>query len=56
MPFETDRPASWQVCVACGNELTETDPRSRCPTCRGLLEIAHRQPDLSRAELLLRFT
>jgi threonine synthase len=56
MPFETDRPASWQVCVACGNELTETDPRSRCPTCGGLLEIAHRPPDLTRAELLQRFT
>jgi threonine synthase len=56
MLFETDRPASWQVCVACGNELTETDPRSRCPTCGGLLEIAHHPPDLTSAELLLRFT
>ncbi len=56
MRFETDRPASWQVCVSCGNELTETDPRSRCPACGGLLEIAHRPPDLTRAELLLRFT
>ena len=51
MMFETDRPASWQVCVACGNELTESDPRARCPSCGGLLEIAHRAPDLTRAEL-----
>jgi threonine synthase len=56
MPLETDRPASWQVCVACGNELSETDSSSRCPTCDGLLEIAHRPPDLTRAELLRRFT
>ena len=56
MRFETDRPPSWQACVACGNELTEIDPRARCPTCGGLLEIAHRPPDLTRAELLLRFT
>jgi threonine synthase len=55
-PFETDRPASWQVCVACGNELSETDSRSRCPACRGLLEITHRPPALTRAELLVRFT
>jgi threonine synthase len=56
MRLHTDRPSSWQVCVTCGNELTELDPRSRCPDCGGLLEIAHRPPDLTRAELLLRFT
>jgi threonine synthase len=56
MRFETERPASWQACVACGNELTERDPHARCPRCGGLLEIAHRAPGLSRAELLLRFT
>ena len=56
MKFETDRPPSWQVCVACGNELTESDRRPRCPECGGLLEIAHRPPDLTREELLLRFT
>ncbi|MBA3554794.1 MAG: threonine synthase, partial [Gemmatimonadales bacterium] len=56
MTFETDRPPSWQVCVTCGNELTESDSHARCPTCGGLLEIAHRPPDMTRAELLLRFT
>jgi threonine synthase len=56
MRFETERPPSWQACLACGNELTESDPRSRCPTCGGLLEIVHRPPDLTREALLLRFT
>jgi threonine synthase len=56
MRFETERPATWQACVACGNELTEHDPRARCPRCGGLLEIAHRPPGLGREELLLRFT
>ena len=56
MMFTTDRPPSWQVCVACGSELTEHDPRSRCPQCGGLLEIAHRPPGLARADLVLRFT
>jgi threonine synthase len=56
MRFQTDRPPSWQVCVACGNEIPENDPHARCPTCGGLLEIAHRPPDLTRDELLLRFT
>ena len=56
MRFETDRPLSWQVCTSCGNELTETDPHARCPSCGGMLEIAHRPPDLTAAELLLRFT
>jgi threonine synthase len=48
--------ASWQACIACGTELSETDPRSRCPACGGLLEIHHRPPDLTRDELLRRFT
>jgi threonine synthase len=54
--LHTDRPLSWQVCLSCGNELTETDPHSRCPRCGGLLEIAHRPPDLTAPELMLRFT
>lgn len=56
MRFRTDRPASWQACLACGNELTEEDPRARCPACGGLLDIHHRPPDLTRDELLQRFT
>jgi threonine synthase len=54
--FQTERPTSWQACLACGNEITETDPHSRCPACGGLLEIQHRPPDLTPEELLGRFT
>jgi threonine synthase len=56
MRFQTDRPSSWQACTACGNELPENDARPRCPTCGGLLEVVHRPPDLTRQELLQRFT
>ncbi|MBA3344000.1 MAG: threonine synthase [Gemmatimonadales bacterium] len=56
MRFETERPASWQTCLACGHEMTETDPHPRCRSCGGLLEIRHRAPDLTPAELLRRFT
>ncbi|MGH7526212.1 MAG: threonine synthase [Gemmatimonadales bacterium] len=56
MRFQTDRPPTWQTCLACGNELTETDPHPRCPACGGLLEVQHRPPDLTPDELLLRFT
>jgi len=56
MRFETDRPPSWQACMECGNELTELDPRPRCPICGGLLEVHHRPPNLTRDELLQRFT
>jgi threonine synthase len=56
MRFQTQRPASWQVCTACGNEMVETDPHPRCSVCGGLLEIHHRPPTLSPTELLDRFT
>ena len=56
MRFRTQRPASWQVCTACGNEMVETDPHPRCNVCGGLLEIHHRPPPLTPAELLQRFT
>jgi threonine synthase len=56
MRFQTHRPASWQSCVACGNEVVETDPHPRCPLCAGLLEIHHRPPAISSAELIQRFT
>ena len=55
MSFRTDRPASWQACLLCSSELIETDARSRCPSCGGLLEIHHRPPALTREELLERF-
>jgi threonine synthase len=56
MRFQTHRPASWQVCTACGNEMVETDPHPRCSVCGGLLEIHHRPPTLTPTELLDRFT
>jgi threonine synthase len=54
--FQTHRPASWQSCIACGNEVIETDPHPRCGLCGGLLEIHHRPPGLTPAELFQRFT
>jgi threonine synthase len=56
MKFGIERPASWQVCIACGNETVETDPRPRCGRCSGLLEVRHRLPPMTRDELLRRFT
>ena len=47
----TDRPASWQVCLVCGNEALETDASVRCRACGGLLEVRHRRPDLPGAVL-----
>jgi threonine synthase len=54
--FQTDRPPSWQSCLACGNEVVETDPQARCGVCHGLLEVRHRPPAISAAELIQRFT
>jgi threonine synthase len=55
MMFQPDRPASWQVCLSCGNESTELDPHPRCAACGGLLEVRHRPPRLSGAALIERF-
>jgi threonine synthase len=52
----SDRPQTWQVCIACGNEMTEIDPHPRCTRCGGLLEVDHRPLGPSRADLLRRFT
>ena len=54
--FQTDRPASWQSCMSCGNEVVETDPHTRCGVCNGLLEVRHRPPTATAAELIQRFT
>jgi threonine synthase len=54
--FQTQRPASWQTCIACGNEVVETDPHPRCGMCGGLLEIHHRPPAITAQELIQRFT
>jgi threonine synthase len=54
--FQTERPATWQACMACGNEVVEIDPQLRCGLCGGLLEIHHRPPAITPAELLERFT
>ena len=56
MRFETRRPPSWQACISCGNETTELDPHPRCRSCGGLLEVVHRPPDVTREELLAKFT
>jgi threonine synthase len=56
MRFQTQRPASWQACIACGNEFIETDPHPRCTACGGLLEIHHRPPAMKASELIERFT
>ncbi len=42
--------ASMQVCAACGDRLTELDPRTRCD-CGGLLEIRHDPPAEDGASL-----
>ncbi|HYT03813.1 MAG TPA: threonine synthase [Gemmatimonadales bacterium] len=36
--------ATRQLCASCGGETPDTDPHSRCPRCRGLLEVRHRPP------------
>lgn len=56
MQFQTNRPASWHACIACGNETPELDPRPRCNVCGGLLEVRHRPPNVTREELLQKFT
>src|SRR5918992_1334482 len=56
MRFQTHRPASWQACIACGNEVVETDPQPRCAVCGGLLELHHRPPAMTSSELIQRFT
>ena len=56
MRFQTQRPASWQTCIGCGNEVVETDPHPRCSRCGGLLEIHHRPPAITAQELIQRFT
>ena len=56
MQFQTNRPPSWQTCIACGNETPELDPRPRCAICGGLLEVRHRPPNVTREELLQKFT
>jgi threonine synthase len=42
--------------MACGNEVVETDPHPRCSLCGGLLEVHHRPPAVTPAELIQRFT
>jgi threonine synthase len=56
MKFQTQRPSSWQRCIACGNEVVELDPRTRCGLCGGLLEVHHRPPSITPAQLVQRFT
>jgi len=46
---------TWQLCTSCGNEIPETDPHTRCPRCRGLLEVRHRPPAQGGAALRATF-
>ena len=56
MKFQTNRPASWQSCMSCGNEVVETDSAPRCKLCKGLLEVRHRPPQITASQLIQRFT
>jgi len=56
MKFQTNRPASWQTCMSCGNEVVETDSAPRCKLCKGLLEVRHRPPQITASQLIQRFT
>jgi len=49
--FTTARPATWQACIACGNEAVEIDAATRCRICGGLLEVRHRHPGLEGPRL-----
>jgi threonine synthase len=40
-----------QRCTSCGHELAETAAHTRCPQCRGLLEVLHDAPAASGAAL-----
>lgn len=55
MAFKTERPLTWQTCIACGNELPAFEPSTRCRRCGGLLDVRHRPPALSGAELTAQF-
>ena len=49
------QPTSWQHCAACGADVGDLDPHPRCQSCGGLLEVRHRAPDATGAELRARF-
>ena len=42
---------SVQRCAACGRELPESDPHTRCDSCGGLLQVRHQPPALRGAAL-----
>lgn len=48
--FKVPRPASWQACLACGEEFLESQPVTRCG-CGGLLEVRHGGIGVSPADL-----
>jgi len=43
--------SSWQFCPRCREELPLSLAKTRCPRCAALLEVRHRAPDASGAEL-----
>lgn len=50
-PDRTAAPARWQQCARCGARLDETDARTLCPACGGLLEIRFHLPAGMHARL-----
>lgn len=44
-----------QRCATCGHTLAETAANTRCPKCRGLLEVVHDAPPVTGAQLRARF-
>ena len=51
VPPPSGQHASVQICAACGAQLAETDRRSQCPQCGGLLDVRHPPPAVTGAAL-----
>ena len=46
---------TWQRCADCDHEIGELVPETRCPECRGLLEVVHAPPSLNADQLKQQF-
>ena len=57
MRFQTHRPASWQACTACGNEIVgDRSASSLCRTAAACWRFTTGHPPSLRPELIQRFT
>jgi threonine synthase len=54
-PFLPPGAATLQRCESCSATTPETDPRTQCASCGGLLEIVHSAPALHGAALMTQF-